>query len=518
MKKINIFNSVFIVSIFSLLNFALSALLQILLAAFFGAKIEMDAYVVAMTIPMIITGLLTSYEVIFVPMFKNYSLTIDENKFNALLSTIFNLSALILIAVSVAGFFLAPKLVSILSPGFSPQAKELTQALLRILLPSVVFSGLATFLMSTYHFKGKFILPAVAPVANMSIIIVTTLFLYPLIGIRGLALSTLCASVIQLLILFPGFLRREQYRFVINMRHKELLQFHRKFLYLGIGGLFLGFILILEKFLASRLPEGTIATLSYAGKVTSLILLLPSAAISTVILPELSKHYTLNDLKSLKLLVSRSIRMSFLCVFPVTVILLVFREPIIKLLLERGLFDKAAVNNTSLALLCYSGLLIGTGMNKVVSMGFFAMHDFLTPSLIMVFAFLFYASIAPFLSRIFSFQGLAMSFSLAAIVSIIIYVVIIRQRLSGIEGRKILSSSSKVIVSSLIMGVISAFIFRNLPSFFIWGQDFTLIARMGISLLIGTAAFNITAFILRLDELRFVYELVYLRLKMFRKR
>lgn len=516
-KKIEVFNSVFTIYFFSFLNFILSVLLQLFLASLFGARVEMDTYVVAMVIPMIILNLVLSFEMVFVPTFKAYSLKkgVDKEKISNLLSSIFNLFCLILITISVFGLLLAPKLVDIIAPGFSAQAKELTQVLFRIMIPSVIFSSLTAFLISVYHFREKFVLPASVSVANILVMIVVTLLFSSAIGIRSLAWGVLLGSMVQFCILFPGFLPKKKYSLSIDFKHIELPNIAKKLLYLGVGGTFLGLILMIEKFLASRLPEGSISSLAYANKITSLIVLLPSVAIPIVLLPKLSRYHILQDLTTLRSLLSRGISMSILCIFPVAVLVLLFREPIIKLLLYRGVFDADAVSNTSVALLCYFGVLFTTGMSKVTSVGFFAAHDLRTPFLLMLGAFLFYLCIAPLLANLFFLKGLALSLSLVFILSIIAEVFILRKRFSGIGGSRILNSFLKIVFSSFIMGVVSRSFFKNLPLFFIIGEKFTLALRLGSSVLIGLLAFNIFCFLLRVEELRMVYELSYLKLRMF---
>lgn len=503
--KIKTFNSVVVVAVFLLLNFFLSIFLQLFLASLFGAKMEMDAYIVAMVIPLVIYSLIVSYEAIFIPLFKSYSIKNEKHKLNKLISLVFNLLFLVLTGIALVGVWLSPKLVSLLAPGLNPATRDLAVVLFRLMIPSVLFSGLADYLRGVYFSEEKFFLPALVPVANIAVILATTFLFHKSLGIKSVALGVLLGSVAQTLILLPAFLFKKRYEFTLDIRHTELPQISKKLVWLTVGGASLGLLLLLEKYLASSFPEGLISSMGYANKITSLMALLPSAAIPTVLLPQLSGYYALGDMDRLRELLSKGMRMTFLCVFPIAVLLMILRLPLIKLLLERGAFDATAVNNTSIALVCYLGVLIAMGISRVLGIGFLAMHDVKRPALLMIGTFLLYAACAPWLSRVYSFKGLAFAFSLACLVSMSVEVYILRKKLGGIDGRKLLNSFLKIGLASLAMGVTVQLIFYRLATL-------SLILRMGFTVLAGFLVFNLFCFILRVDELKLIYETI--RLKM----
>ncbi len=517
-KKISLFNSVFIIYVFSGLNFLFSFVLQLILAYYFGAKIEMDAYLVAVSIPMIIYGLILSFEAVFVPAFKDLSFKVKGEALNCLINTIFNLFVFILVIITCIILLLSPRIISFLAPGFSIQQRGLTVTLFYIMMPSVIFSGLAAFLSSAYHFREKFGLPAFITVANILVMIITTFLLRSTLGIKSLAWGVLFGSIVQFGILFPVWAFRERYKFIINFKQKELLEICKRILYLSIGAIFLSLILIFEKNLASNLPEGSISVLGYASKVISIVVLFPSFAIPTVLLPQLSKYYALGEIDKLRGLLVRGIRMTFLFIIPLTILLIVFRTPLVILLFKRGAFDSVAVDNTSITIICYLGLMIAMAISKTITMGFLAIHDVIVPSLLMILSFLVYICIAPFLSHILSFKGLALALSFSGIATIVVEFFILRKRLKGIEGKELTKSFLKISLSSLAMGLVSLIVFRALPSFAIMGETLDLVLRLTIATLGGFLVFNIISFMLRLNELRFTYEAVYLRFGSFLKK
>lgn len=513
-QKIRLFNSVLIIYIFSLLNLILSVSLQLFLAFLFGTKKEMDVYIVVMNIPLIITSLILSFEAVFVPTFKDFHLKIGENGVKKLINTIFHLLAVILTLLSILGILLSAKISNILAPGFSLPQKELGRMLFCIMIPSIIFSGLTAFLTSVFYFQEKFAIPAMMPCVNTLTVVAATLLLNNKIGIYSLAWGVLLGSIAQFIIIFSALSLNKGYYFVANIKQAGLLKICQKLFYLSIGGICLGLILIYERLLASMLPEGSVSALGYAGRMISIVLVFPSFAIPTVLLPQLSAHYALRDINTMKDLLSKGIRMTLLCVIPLTVLLIMFASPLIKLLLHRGAFGVDAVNNTSIALIYYVGLIITLGLNKVITIGFLATRDVFTPSIMMIIGFLSYSCIAPFLTNLFSFRGLALTFSIASIVNLILETFILRKKLDGIDGRNLFRSSLKISCASLIMGIVAFFIFHIFPHSTLLGENLNLFIRLAAAILGGFLTFNLMGLFLRIEELHLLYETIYLRIKM----
>ncbi|MEW6459381.1 MAG: lipid II flippase MurJ [Bacillota bacterium] len=167
----------------------------------------------------------------------------------------------------VVAWPLAPWLVRVLAPGFAGEQAELTALLVRVLLPAVVFMGLAGWAQGVLNAHQRFAAPAAVGIPYNLIIIAAILLSGRWWGIEGVAAATLVAIATQFLIQLPTFARLGlSYRPLFDLGHPGL----RRMLLLagpviiGVGANQLN--VIVDRMLASGLAEGSISALNYARR------------------------------------------------------------------------------------------------------------------------------------------------------------------------------------------------------------------------------------------------------------
>jgi putative peptidoglycan lipid II flippase len=182
--------------------------------------------------------------------------------------------------------------------------------------------------------------------------------------------------------------------------------------------------------------------------------------------------------------------------------LIVLREPIIKLLFQRGAFDATATVMTARALLYYSiGLWAFAGLRVFVS-AFYSLQDTKTPVKVAVAAMLLNIIFSVLLMNTpLEHGGLALALSLASGLQLLMLVFLLRKRLGGVEGKSVLISMARSFLASLIMAAcIFIFAFRVLASAFTGG---TLDLTIGILAVVcvGLIIFFVSAKVLGCQEL-----------------
>ena len=286
--RAGLFRSALIITFFSVLKIVLGFALQMVLAAKFGARMEMDAYLAASTIPTLITTvLLTSLNVTAVPVFVEYRIKKDETESWKIASSFINLALLGLGAIALLGILGASRLVHLTVPGFGTggEALTLTVNLLRVLFPSIVFSGLAGLLSSVYYSQRKFTLPSLAPALNGLVVLLVTFGLASRIGIMSVAVGTLVGSVIQFGLLLPIILTGKRYHFQLDYRHPGVVKIAKLMLPLLLGAVFYKANTVVDRFIASELAEGSISYLGYAFKVANVLVTLATQGFAVSLLP-----------------------------------------------------------------------------------------------------------------------------------------------------------------------------------------------------------------------------------------
>ncbi len=130
-------------------------------AHFFGANATTDAFFLAYKIPYLLSltvgGALTAT---FIPVFTQRMVTGRRDEAWKLTVSMTNTVGLVLSGLTVALIVLAPWVVPLFGPGFDPSTMDLAVSLFRILMPGVIFAGLAGLATGVLNSLKGFSVPA----------------------------------------------------------------------------------------------------------------------------------------------------------------------------------------------------------------------------------------------------------------------------------------------------------------------------------------------------------------------
>ena len=210
---------------------------------------------------------------------------------------------------------------------------------------------------------GKFASMAVTPVIlNLSLIFVLLFFFSSEDKVQistFLSLSISLAGIIQLFWLFAN-LKKNNLNLHLSIKkifkkNKETSTFFNLLTPAIIGNGAYQINLLIDMILASTLPDGSISYLYYADRVNQLPLGVLGIAISTALLPILSKQIKEKELLNANKSISSAIKFGIIFSIPSFVGIWILSEEIISFLFLRGAFELNDVQLTSSALqaLCF---------------------------------------------------------------------------------------------------------------------------------------------------------------------
>ncbi len=482
------------------------------LAAFFGAGNEMDAFVVAFRIPNLVRDLFGegAMSAAFIPTFtrelalkgKEDAWRLGNNVLNALLLTTG--------VVVGAGIVFARPLVEAYAGDFAsvPGKLDLTVQLTRVTLPFLTMMAVAAAAMGMLNSLHHYFVPALSPAMFNVATIVGTFVLVPLMPrlgwppITAIALAALAGGFGQIAIQWPA-LRREGFRWspVFAPRDPAL---RRVLLLMGPGTIGLAATqvnLFVNTVLATSQGPGAVSWLTYAFRLMYLPIGLFGVSIGTAVLPAVSRHATVGNTAGIRRTISRGLAMMLTVNVPATFGLIVLATPIVELLFERGHFTPADTAATAAAVRLYAIGLAGYSTVRIASPTFYAIGESRLPVIVSGVVIMVNVVANLLLVRALGFQGLALGTSFSAIANAGALVWLLRRRLDGLEGRRLLMTLLKVSAAATIMSVATVVIQyamgREMP-----GEQLTRRAiRLAASIGGGLATLALTAKILRVDEL-----------------
>jgi putative peptidoglycan lipid II flippase len=207
---------------------------------------------------------------------------------------------------------------------------------------------------------------------------------------------------------------------------------------------------------SGHVMNGPVSWLSYAYRFFILPLGIFGVAIASAALPRISRSAARRNFVEFRDVLSRSILMILLLTVPASVGLAVLGESMIGIVYQHGKFLASDTHQTALALSCYSLGLAGYAVLKLVAPAFYALGDSRTPMMVSIAAVLVNGAAAFTMVRLagFGHAGLALSASIVSTFSSLALLLLLRSKIGGLQGSKLVTGLAKITVASAAMGVL----------------------------------------------------------------
>ena len=431
-------DSIFSASVVLAVTFALSALLGLLRSRFLYAHflnccvLDLDAYNAAFRLPdlifkLLVTGALSAS---FIPVFSSY-LHHDKGKAYRMASSVISLLLLVFTLISVVVFIFARPFSEGIAHGFTPYQIDLMTNLTRILLLAQIFFLVSNFFTGILQVHQIFLIPALSPIIYNLFIIASIFLLTPYFGIYGVTYGTVMGAFFHLLIQFPS-LKKLKVNLKMSFDYradgvKEVIKLMLpSSLSIGLGEIENTATL----FFASSLSAGSISLLNLSLQ----LMYLPSRIFSTTVgqaaLPALSKNIARNELDIFRDTVRKTISQSLFIAFPISVLVLILRVPIVRIAFGDKQFPWAATLLTAKTLGYLLPAIILQAVIQILIRAFYAFHDTKTPLVIALVSLIVSIGISYYFVNFtnLGIVGLAISDSLGNLIQFagLFYVFILR--------------------------------------------------------------------------------------------
>ncbi len=451
-----------IVMAFFVASRVLGLVRDIVISHQFGTTRALDAYFAAFNVPDFIFNVIAGGALgsAFIPTFAAALAVGDTKRAWRLASAIINLALLLLTAIAVLlAIFAEPVVAVTVARGFTPSEQALTADLMRWMLITPIVFGVSGIVMGILNSHQHFVLPALAPVLYNAAIILGALILAPTLGVYGLMVGVIVGAFLHLAIQVPWLVRaRMRYTPTLGLDDADVHEVVRLMLprTFGIAAVQINFLV--STILASSLPVGAIAALSYAWRVMLLPVGVVGQSLATAIFPTFSAQNARNELGDFRRTFSIAFRTTLYLTIPATAGLLILGAPFVAVLFQRGEFDARSTAETAWALQFYALALFAHSGLEIVTRAFYAMHDTKTPVVIGVGAMGLNVVLSLVLLAPLAQGGLALASSLATILELLTLLLLLRRRMGDLDTRRIGVSLARIGLATLAMaGVLVPF-------------------------------------------------------------
>ncbi len=491
----------------NLLSRILGFLRESLIANYFGKSGATDAYFAAFNLPDLIYWLLVGgvLSAAFIPVLSEYLAKGREEEAWRVVSSVVNILFISLSVLIILGLLFTPVFVRMQVPGFNQEDMELATGLTRIILIQpllLALSGLTMGVLNSYKVFWPSALGSV--LYNVCIILFGIVFSDPNRpeSISGFAFGVVGGAAVNFAVQIPALKK-------VGLRYYPLIDWHhpgvRKITALALPIIISYTInqlqVIVSANLASSLPQGSITAIQWSYRLYLLPVGIFALAVAVAAFPTLAEQAALKNWQRFREINSSAVRMIIFLTVPVSVGMIVLRYPLLRVLFQHGAFTAQDTAATALPLFFFSLGIFAQAIIQVLPRAFYALQDTCTPVLVGILSMFVNIGGMFVLLKPLAQGGVALATSVAAFLNMFILFYLLRKRLGGIDGGRILSTFMRTVVAALMMGVLIWVWSTFLNGYLGEGKLASLVVLIsGIGL--GVLVFGLAAYVLRMDEFR----------------
>lgn len=456
-RQTNILSAAFVIATTVIISQILGLIRQRLLVSIFGASNTLGVYLASSRLPdflfqILIAGALSSA---FIPIFSQYLGREKYEEGSKMASSLLVLGLGAFLVIGLLLFIFANRFSEMIAPGFSKSEIELMANLTRIIIGGEILFIIGSFFSAVLQSYNHFFIPGIASAAyNLGIILSIKLF-SPVFGISSAAIGVILGAFIFVILQLP-LVKRVGFSFKpsLSLKTKGVIDVIKLMgpRTLSLGVFQLGTLLIVTLISFLPQPGRNYVIFDYAQTLAFAPVALFGQAIAQAAFPVLSKEK--DKIEQFKATFLTSMNQMLYVILPVSVLFLILRIPIVRLIYGASQFDWQATVLTGRTLAFFSISIFAQGLIYLISRGFYALHDTKTPLIIGSVAtvlMLTLGAISVFVKHL-GVEYVAAGFSIANIANVIIMFVFLNKKVGKFQISLFLPPVIKIFIASILTG------------------------------------------------------------------
>lgn len=429
---------------------------ETVIARYFGAGMEADAYFMALGIPnLIFASIGASISTTFIPLYTQL-MNVDGKKVaNTFASNLLNIISIICCFLLILGIIFSPNLVNLLAPGFSGAKYDLTVVITRILFIGAIFNMISAVLTGILQSNESFLGPALVGFPYNIAIILGCIFFTRYYGVYALTIATLIGTMGQALIQLFFIKGKYSYNRVLDFKDPYVKRLVFLIIPVLIGTAIGQINTVVDKALASGLEQGSVSAINYSSRLTGFVQGIFVSSVITVIYPFFSQLCAKDDYDDLNKYISGSINIFTMIMLPITIITILYSRDIVSIVFERGEFVKKDVELTAFSLVFLSLGFLPFAIREVFNKAFYALQDTRTPMINGAIAVLVNITVDFLLVRHLNVGGLSLATSLSFLASVICFLISWKRTMRCSIGEIVdLKGLGKLIITAILFFIV----------------------------------------------------------------
>jgi putative peptidoglycan lipid II flippase len=375
----------------NLISRVLGLVREQLTSGLFGAGNDIAAFTVADNVNTLLFDLMLSgmLEAALVPVLAQWIMPEMRHEFRRISGALLTITAIGLGSMAILGSIFAPTVVRLMTAlGGSGDARgaettDLTIDLVRIILPSIVFLGIAAIFMGCLYALQNMTVPALSSGIRNACIVIALVIFHGSLGIKSLPVGIVIGAVLIAAVQLPSLKRANAIPIPnLHLRHPAVKQVIALYWPISIGLLISTFAVVVDRNLAWGAEEDALGAMRYATTLVQLVMGLVGAAVSLASLPQLSQHAHNKDEPAFQATLSRALALVTTLIVPAVLGLAAISSPVISLLFQHGELTDHQAHSITIALLGYLPGHFFAAFDQIFIFAFYARRNTRTPVIV----------------------------------------------------------------------------------------------------------------------------------------
>ncbi len=497
--------STIILLVANLLKNASMFIINIVIAAVFGASYVTDAfflaYLLTIRLGIVMTGCI---HFTFVPSYSTFRATKNKEEVTALTNAFFTNILLLSLIGTVVFFVGAPLIIRLFCFNADSLAQHVTVNITRALSPTLFFFMAFALLQALLISHKIFLAPSVASLLVPAGLFAGLLCLPKALGIYSLVIGLILGSAVQCLVPLP-VVRGLGHRFkaILTWKDPVISGMRRDALGIALIAILGQIVIATDRIFASRLAEGSVSALTYAATLTRLAPFVLYFSLLTSAFPTMSEMAAQRRFNEFQTLTNQLFRLIGLVMVPVTIVFLCIGLPIVQLLFQHGKFEHQDALLTNIAIQYYAPGFLAFGQGPFVQ-AFFVLKKIRFSVIWSLATVIITLGLNYLFLMRYGFKGLPLAYSTAMYVHLMVCFMAIRVFVKGFRLERVLREFSIFAISGGVMAIIMYFAYGWLQPPITSRETLNLLLRIAVPSTCGLGAYVACLRLFRSHDLEFL--------------
>lgn len=501
-------NSVRGASILLMATLALSNILGLFRDRFLTKNIStynLDIYYASFRIPdlifnFLILGAITSA---FIPVFSDFVAKKKIKEGYKVTNSLLNAAVLAMTVSAIVLYILMPYLMHLIVPKFESDRMELAIRYSRLIMLTPIFFSVSYILSGVLNSFNRFFAYSLAPLFYNLSIIIGAAFFAPKYGLIAVIYAVIIGSVLHILVQLPSAIKLGfRYQPVMDLTDKATKRIIKLMIPRTIGMGVNQIMLVVYTAISSSLAVGSISAFNLANNIETMPVVVLGTSFATAVFPTLTAKVAENDKEGFSFYFNRSMRSIAFLLIPSTVLFILMRAQIVRLILGSGKFGWDDTKKTALTLGFFSVSLLAQGLIPLIARGFYALKNTRTPMYISVVTVVFSIILGYPLATSMGVSGLALAFSIGSFINAIILFYYLAKIYPEIVDIDVLYSYIKISIISLIMGIMVWATLHFMTNYVDMNRFIGVLTQTIVATIVGLIAYFAISHVFESDEMK----------------